>query len=53
MVADLLAVKLGQERFTWGRANLTKAAQTRIDYVKALGAADNHDIDSLLVFARS
>jgi Fic-DOC domain mobile mystery protein B len=53
MAADLLAVALGRPRFTWGSANLVEAADTRKAYVAALRTADNHDIDPLLVFARS
>lgn len=53
LVADLLAVQLGQGRFTWGRENLIEAAETRRMYVAALRAADTHDIGPLLAFARS
>lgn len=53
MVADLLAAQLGLERFTWGRANLVEAADTRRAYVAALRAADAHDMEPLLAFARS
>lgn len=53
LVADLLLVKLGQERFTWGRVSLVNAGETRSQYVAALHAADAHDIQLLLAFARS
>jgi Fic-DOC domain mobile mystery protein B len=53
MAADLLAVQLGRQRFTWGSANLVTAAATRRQYVEALRAADGHDIRPLLAFARS
>jgi len=53
LAADLLAVKLGQKRFTWGSANLVQPAATRSTYVAALKAADNHDIAPLSAFARS
>ena len=53
LVGDLLARQLGQPPFTWGRANLVDAGETRARYVEALRAADNHDIASLLLFARS
>jgi Fic-DOC domain mobile mystery protein B len=53
LAADLLAVKLGQRRFTWGSANLFQPAATRSAYVAALKAADNHDIAPLVAFARS
>jgi Fic-DOC domain mobile mystery protein B len=53
MAADLLAVTLGRPRFTWGRANLVEAAQTRKAYIAALKSADAHDLSPLIVFARS
>lgn len=53
LVGDLLARQLGQPPFTWGRANLVDAGETRARYIEALRAADNHDIASLLLFARS
>lgn len=53
LIGDLLARQLGQPPFTWGRANLFSAGETRARYVEALRAADNHDIGPLLLFARS
>lgn len=53
LIGDLLAQQLGQEPFTWGRANLVDAGETRARYIEALRAADNHDIKPLLLFARS
>ena len=53
LIGDLLAQQLGQESFTWGRANLVDAGETRARYIEALRAADNHDIKPLLLFARS
>ena len=53
LVGDLLARQLGQPPFTWGRANLVNAGETRARYVEALRAADNHDIGPLVLFARS
>ena len=50
---DLLVRQLGGAAFTWGRANLINAGETRARYVAALRAADNHDIGPLLAFARS
>lgn len=44
-VADCLAA--------WGRANIVDPGETRARYVKALRAADNHDIATRLLFARS
>lgn len=53
MAADLLAVRLGRPRFTWGRNDLVQPAETRANYIAALRTADNHDIVPLLEFARS
>lgn len=50
---DLLAMELGQPRFTWGSVNLVDAGQTRKVYVAALQVADAGDIEPLLAFARS
>ena len=51
--ADLLLVRLGRPRFTWGRANLVSAGKNRATYIAALHAADKHDIAPLLAFVRS
>lgn len=53
MIADRLALQLGQSAFSWGRINLVTPSKTRQDYVAALRAADNFDINPLLNFARS
>ena len=53
MVGDLLAVQLGQPRFSWGSVNLVDPNETRRAYVAALRAADAHDLDPLIAFARS
>ena len=53
LAADLLALKLGQQRFTWGRGSITAASETRRAYVQALKAADAGDLTLLLAFARS
>lgn len=53
LAADLLAVRLGQARFTWGRVNLVEPEETRRRYIAALRAADAHAIRPLLDFARS
>jgi Fic-DOC domain mobile mystery protein B len=53
LAADLLVHQLGTARFTWGSANLMKADETRKAYVRALKAADGHDMGPLLAFARS
>jgi len=53
LMADLLAMQLGHERFSWGRGSLRTAGAARARYVEALRAADDHDIAPLLVFARA
>lgn len=53
LAADLLAVRLGLERFSWGSANLVAIDETRRRYVAALQAADGGAIEPLLAFARS
>ncbi|MFA5990235.1 MAG: mobile mystery protein B [Sphingomonas sp.] len=53
MVGDLLAQQLGQSRFSWGSQNLVDANTTRAAYVTALRAADRHDLEPLIAFARS
>ena len=53
LVADLLIMSLGRERFSWGSASLQDAGATRRRYIAALHAADNHDVGPLLAFARS
>lgn len=50
---DLLLVKLGRSRFSWGRVKLVDASKTRDIYIAALRAADNHDIGPLLEFVRT
>lgn len=53
LMADLLVMSLGGERFSWGSANLQAAGDVRGRYIAALKAADNHDIGPLMAFARS
>jgi Fic-DOC domain mobile mystery protein B len=53
LMADILAVRLGQPRFTWGRSALRAADETRQAYIEALKAADNHNFSGLIAFARS
>lgn len=53
LATDLLLVPLDRVRFSWGRANLVEASKTRTEYIEALRAADNHDINPLVQFARS
>jgi Fic-DOC domain mobile mystery protein B len=53
LVGDSLALQLGRPLFSWGRANLVSAGETRTRYIEALRAADVHDIGPLLLFARA
>jgi len=53
MAADLLIVRQGGKRFTWGSVNLVDASATRREYIDALRRADDHDIAPLLAFART
>jgi Fic-DOC domain mobile mystery protein B len=52
LMAELLVMRLGAKRFTWGSAGLV-AGDVRKQYIGALRKADGHDIGELLVFARS
>jgi Fic-DOC domain mobile mystery protein B len=52
LYADTIALKLGNDVFTWGRANL-HAGTSRTNYIEALQKADNGDIKALVAFARS
>jgi Fic-DOC domain mobile mystery protein B len=53
LVADMLIVRLGGSRFTWGGADLRTVGTARDSYIAALKAADNQDLDPLIKFARS
>jgi Fic-DOC domain mobile mystery protein B len=53
LMADLLVMQLGGERFSWGRETLSDAGTVRRRYIEALKMADNLKTDSLLAFARS
>ena len=53
LMADLLIKRLGREPFSWGGGTLHDVGELRTAYVEALRAADNHDIEPLLAFARS
>ena len=53
LAADLLAERLGQPPFSWGRSDLVNVGDARAVYVAALKAADAGDLGPLLAFARS
>lgn len=53
LMADVLAARLDQPRFTWGGSALGAPDATRRDYIDALKAADKHDYSALLLFART
>lgn len=53
LAADLLALKIGRPRFSWGGKTLVGATEVRDRYIKALRAADGGDIEPLLRFVRS
>jgi Fic-DOC domain mobile mystery protein B len=53
LMADLLIERLGGEPFSWGGGSLTDVGELRTKYIAAVKAADNHDYDPLLEFARS
>ncbi len=53
LAADLMIARMGEPRFTWGRANLMEPGKTRKQYIAALRAADGHTMEPLLAFARS
>lgn len=53
LMADLLIMQMGQQRFTWGRANLQDPSEVRRRYIDALRAADDHDVRPIVEFARS
>jgi Fic-DOC domain mobile mystery protein B len=53
LMADLLIMSLGRERFSWGSATLQDAGAVRRRYIAALQAADHYDVGPLLAFARS
>jgi Fic-DOC domain mobile mystery protein B len=53
LMADLVVMRLGGERFSWGSVNLQDAGSVRQRYIAALQATDDHEIGPLLAFARS
>lgn len=53
LAADLLAVRQGRPRFTWGQGNIGSVGDVRKAYIDSLRAADRHDMSLLLTFGRS
>lgn len=53
LLTDALLLSLKQSRFTWGRVNLVKNSQTRMQYIQALRAADKHNYEELLAFVKT
>lgn len=53
IMADLLLVSLGEQRFTWGNKDLTQQNDIRQKYLDALRAADKRDFQPLREFVRS
>lgn len=55
LMADLLAMRLGRPRLTWGggEASITTVGELRDQYLVALRAADQGQFDDLIAFARS
>ena len=53
LMADLLLLRLGQERFTWGAGNLLAEGEVRQRYIDALRSADGRDYAALFTFVRS
>jgi Fic-DOC domain mobile mystery protein B len=53
LLADALVERLGNSPFTWGSGSLHDAGELRARYVAALRAADRHDLQPLVAFARA
>ncbi len=53
LMADLLAIRLGGSRFTWGGNSLVAVSDLRTSYLDSLRAADNGKFEMLLQFARN
>lgn len=53
IMADLLLVQNGSERFEWGEGNLVDAGEVRRRYIDSLHSADRKDYAPLLNFVRS
>ena len=53
LIADLLLVQQGADRFTWGAADLVVEGDVRQSYLSALRAADAGNYGPLIAFVRS
>jgi Fic-DOC domain mobile mystery protein B len=54
LMADLIMEKLYGEPFlTWGSSDLVKASDKRKAYIEAIKMADNHDLNALILFAKT
>jgi Fic-DOC domain mobile mystery protein B len=54
LLADIVIEKIfKQPHYTWGTANLGKQGNQRVDYLKAIKAADTGELQPLIDFARS
>lgn len=52
LLADNLALRLGQKRFSWGANTSLAGSELRHQYLEALRAADAGEYEQLLAFAR-
>lgn len=53
VAADYLVRALGKPALSWGANRVTTTAELRASYLQALRAADAHEIEPLIAFARS
>jgi Fic-DOC domain mobile mystery protein B len=53
LMGDILVVRLGHPRFSWGGRDLRTADEVRATYIDALHKADEHNFGPLIAFARS
>jgi hypothetical protein len=54
MMADIIIESIfGKELFSWQKSNMTKADDTRKEYIAALQSADNANINPLIEFAKN
>ncbi len=53
LMADIVVLRMKAEPLTWGSTSLVETGAARAAYVAALQKADAHDIEPLIVFAKS